>query len=169
MSTCPWVSTDGGCQHQSYGSRAGLGVYSTQGTLRGAVEGSIQTAQRAEVRAVLAAVQGFHGKWRLCSDSKYVVDTLNKQKEVALRAGAPHLDVWKLIWERRSFLQEARWIKPHLTWEEANKGGWAWDSWKGNVEADKLANLGVSSHIDDLELVGIRQRKVELAARIQQH
>ena len=70
---------------------------SAQGSLQGAVEGFVQTAQRAEVRAVLAALQGFQGPWKLCTDRTYVADTLAKTEKAALRAGAPHLDLWRLI------------------------------------------------------------------------
>ena len=69
-----------------------------QGTEFSAHKGPLQTAQRTEVRAVLAALLGFQGLWKLCTDSKYVADTLNKTKEVALRAGAPHLGLWRPSW-----------------------------------------------------------------------
>ena len=47
-----------------------------------------------------------------------------EKEEDALRAGTPHLDLSKEIWESRHCIQEPRWIKAHLTWEEATTKGW---------------------------------------------
>ena len=93
-----WVCTDGSAQNSPQGTRAGYGVHWQTGTCWGAVNGLEQTAQRAEVRAVWAALCQVKGRFRLCSDSRYVVDTLGKTEVEALKAGVPHLDLWERRW-----------------------------------------------------------------------
>ena len=48
--------------------------------------------------AVWAALHQIGGNLRLCSDNRCVVDMLGKKGEGALRAGSPHLDLWRRIW-----------------------------------------------------------------------
>ena len=65
------------------------------------------------------ALQKAQGQLRLCSDSSYVVDTLQKREGEEMRVGAPHLGLWKRIWEQRHRIVEAKRIKAHLAREDA--------------------------------------------------
>ncbi len=62
------------------------------GQLCGPLTGQLQTAQRAEVMAVLKGVEAVQQDLIIVSDSKYVVATLAKNKEEVLRYGAIHGD-----------------------------------------------------------------------------
>ena len=73
----------------------------------GALNGKAQTAQRAEVRAVWEALQEVQGHMCLCSDRRYVVDTLQTHEGEAARAGTSRLDLWKGIREQRQCIVEA--------------------------------------------------------------
>ena len=105
----------------------------------------------------------------MCTDSKYVADTLAKTEKAALRAGAPHLDLWKLIWIGRSNIKEIRWIKSHLSKEEAQQLGWDCELWQGNLEADKLATAGVGLHWEEEGVVRDFHAKKLLIGSIQRH
>ena len=131
--------------------------------------GPVHTAQRAEVWAVWAALGHVQGGLRLCSDSRNVVDTLGKSHEDALRAGAPRLDLWVRIWEQRQRVKEVRWIRAHLTWEEAKEQGWTHELWAGNQQADRLATEGVGGHREDPVYADTRKNKLELAVCIQSY
>ena len=72
------VATDGGCV-DTFGGRAGWGLaYECHGArqMSGALPGPWQTAQRAEVYVVLAALSLFTGPLAIVTDSRYAHDRI---------------------------------------------------------------------------------------------
>ena len=137
--------TDGGCQERHYGARAGYGVFWDRGQMHGPLPGMLQTAQRAEVMAVLKGLEAVQQDLIVVSDSRYVVDTLGKTREEALKPGAIHRDLWEAIWIHRDRIRGVVWIKAHQAREQALSGGWREEDWQGNSYADQLATAGVNS------------------------
>ena len=108
--------------------------------------GSCQTAQRAELRAFVAALERSDGFARIWTDSMFVVRGASH-----LQAGQMpplrHQDLWRRAlraWCRG--VSEVRWVKAHLTWPAAQQRGIAWQVWAGNQRADELAGLGAAQH-----------------------
>ena len=93
----------------------------------------MQTAQRAEVMAVLKGLEAVKQCVLIVSDSKYVVDTLSKTKEEVLKCGAIHGDLWEAIWLHRDRIRGAVWIKAHQDREQALLGGWSEEDWYGTI------------------------------------
>ena len=117
-----WI---GGCRSTGFGARAGFGVFWGDGSpFNGgyALEGVVRTAQRAEVRALAKVLQGAVVPVVVISDSHNTVRTM-QQLQAGRKADWRHTDLWELIAARRHLVQEIRWIRSHLTAEEAlNKG-----------------------------------------------
>ena len=127
------LSTDGSCKDQqnSFLRRAGYGVaydksLSHSRTLCSALKGPQQTAQRAEVRAVLAALCIETRPLQIRSDSKYVVDffTLLLQG-FPLPVDGEHIDLWRQIQSLiliRTHPISIVWVQGHVTQEQVDKG-----------------------------------------------
>ena len=108
--------------------------------------GPCQTAQRAELRALVAALERSGGFVRVWTDSMFVV------------RGAKHLQAGRVppmhhqdLWQRASKawcrgVSEVRWVKAHLSWPDAQARGIAWQAWAGNQRADELAGQGAAQH-----------------------
>ena len=101
--------------------------------------GPCQTAQRAEVRALVAALERSDGFARVWTDSRLVA-----RGAVYLNAGVfpplRHPDLWQRaarVWRRGT--SEVRWVKAHLDWPAAQARGFSWQAWAGNQRADELA------------------------------
>ena len=144
------VATDGGCA-DTFGGRAGWGIaYGTEGDIRvsGALPGPWQTAQRAEVYAVLVAVTLLTGPITLVTDSRYVHDRIELFPKGHRPQGA-HEDLWSIVFEKRHSIASVMWGKAHLTLEEAQARGIPADLWGLNARADEGATLGIEAHIED--------------------
>ena len=61
-----------------------------------------------------------------------------------------HTDLWKRaadVW--LAGRTEVRWVKAHLTWEQAQARGFTYEEWAGNRKADEMACAGASEHAID--------------------
>ena len=131
------VYTDGSCADaEGAGAVAGYGCYFPQSEERlcGRVPGRPQTAQRAEVCAVCAALSHTEdgSRVRLFTDSQYVVSQFEKLGLFRANGaeGEAHSDLWRQIaLLTRSRKVEVEKVKAHTGVE-------------GNEEADRLANQG---------------------------
>jgi ribonuclease HI len=109
------VYTDGSCIQTPLGPRAGWGVYFGPEhalNLGEPLAGGEQTAQRAEVRALVGALESTEGPLHVHSDSRYVVDTWAKLRQpTAGTPGGKHRDLWERV--RRHLSREVRvtWVK----------------------------------------------------------
>ena len=110
------------------------------------LHGKIQTAQRAELRAFVAALERTAGNVVVWSDSKYVV---RGARRIARGVSLPssHVDLWERA--QQAWLlgtTQVHWIKAHLDWPSAQQRGFPRDAWAGNQKADELAGLGAAVH-----------------------
>ena len=162
------VYTDGSGLHPKdpYLRRAGWGLaYQAGGFSRwqwhgGAVPGR-QSVARAELYAALWARTHFPG-------AQVVTDCLYVQHGcTALRTGkgsksffqGPDGDLWK----RMAALEppEVRWVRSHLSLEEARNLGFEQD-WEGNSQADLAAKQAAQSRAPAQHLVDKQQRRMDL-------
>ena len=101
--------------------------------------------QPAEARALAKVLQRAVMPVVVISDSQNTVRTM-QQIQAGRRTDWRHKDLWEFIASRGHLVQEIRWIRSHLTAEEALKQGFAMQDWEGNREADLLATKGVELH-----------------------
>ena len=145
------VFTDGAATHADVPQlrRAGWGVWVPECPRLSASEplkGHCQTAQRAELRALVAALERTEGYARVWSDSRFVVTGA----EDLARGVVPrrqHSDLWhraSAVWKLG--ITEVSWVKAHLDWETASKRDISWNVWDGSRQADRLAGDGASAH-----------------------
>ena len=72
--------------------------------------------------------------------------------------------------ERRlNFVAHVIWIKSHMTAEQWRLTSYTEEQWRGNVEADKLATLGVHGHADTVGSLQRCRKQGRLVARIQRY
>ena len=137
------VWSDGGCLHPTDPllARAAWGLRCEaldQCNWGGPVKGK-QTAQRAEVTAVLAASRLVGGPIDLASDSQYVVKACARIVGGAEVREWEHADLWERIApDVRSGRIVARWVPAHKSVSEARRLGLA--------ERDRLGNAAADSH-----------------------
>lgn len=151
------VWTDGSCREQavSHLRRAGYGVVydfhlQHSRTISKPLLGPQQTAQRAEVRAILAAILNEDRPVHIKSDSEYAVKFANNLLHgLPLPYDGSHLDLWRL------FVQHTRlrvsdikisWIKSHTSDLDVDAGLLSADDSAGNRAADTAAVNGAMSH-----------------------
>lgn len=127
------VFTDGSCQQQAnpWLRRAGYSVVYDVGrqharTISKALPGLEQTAQRAELRAVLAALAGESRQLRIKTDSSYVACGLqNLLDGASLPFDGEHLDLWHQVHQLlqlRFYPVKVSWVKGHASDEAVSLG-----------------------------------------------
>ena len=145
------VWTDGAAHYADIPQlrRAGWGVWlpgAGSASISAALIGPCQTAQRAEVRAFVAALELTAGNARVWTDSKFVCRGAGFLEQGVLPP-LKHADLWARAaraWRRGR--SEVRWVKAHLEWQEAQDRGIPWHVWAGNQRADEFAGRGAASH-----------------------
>ena len=121
-----------------FGGRAGWGLaYGVTGAIQmaGALPGPWQTAQRAEVYAVLAALSLLTGPLSLVTDSRYAHDRIQFFLKGHRPQGA-HEDLWSVVYEKRHIIAGVSWVKAHLSLEDAQARGIPEEHWRLNAKAD---------------------------------
>ena len=127
------------------------------------LRGPCQSAQHAELRAFVAALERTDGHVRIWTDSRFVTRGaayLDRGVLPAMR----HADLWRrahAVWRRGR--TQAQWVKAHLDWSAARGRGISWQTWAGNQRADELAGLGASRHAPAASEV---RRVLDLAADV---
>ena len=160
------VWSDGGCLHPTDPllARAAWGLRCEaleQCNFGGPVQGK-QTAQRAEVTAVLAASLAVSGPIDLATDSQYVVKSCARIAHGADVREWEHADLWELIAPAvRSRRIVARWVPAHKTATEARRLGLAERDRLGNAAADSNAGAVARRRLPASALV--RERAASLA------
>ena len=145
------VWTDGSCTHpkDSRLRRAGWGLWAGElhpWNVSSPLLGQEQTAFRAELRAMVAAVEMFAGELEIASDCEAVVKTANSmlsghRLDVTM---VQHSDLWSRfarVIQRRQGMITVRWIRSH----RAEQGATDEDA-LGNQGADRLAAEGAKQH-----------------------
>ena len=145
------IWTDGACSHPGHPTlrRAGWGLWvpgCPDACASEPLRGSCQSAQRAELRAFVAALERTDGHVRIWTDSRFVTRGAAYLDRGVLPP-LQHADLWRrahAVWRRGS--TQAQWVKAHLDWPSAQRRGIRWQTWAGNQRADELARLGAHCH-----------------------
>ena len=108
--------------------------------------GPCQTAQRSEVRALVAALERSDGNAHIWTDSRFVTrgaSSLGSGVIPRMR----HSDLWHRAAKAwRHGTTEVHWVKAHLDWPAAEARGISVEVWQGNRRADELAGQGAAAH-----------------------
>ena len=135
-----------------------------------ALRGPHQTAQRAELRALVAALETTEGSCHVVTDSQFVVggyQTLAKGTPIHFMKA--HRDLWQRVQPHIPRGCTVTWIKAHLTLAEALARGFTAEDHAGNEAADLLAGKGVAEHgMQELD-IGPAKARCKLVQEVQQH
>ena len=118
------------------------GAFQILGSLVGNLVGAKQSVPRAELTALVKALQATSGDLQLCTDAAYVLKTFRKCRQPS-HFPKCHWDLWSLVkLAQRSRCLTLHKIKSHLS-ESAFQAQYdreLWWMWAGNVRADSLAS-----------------------------
>ena len=120
------VYIDGSATKIGASAYAGLGMWSPDnGNFKenGPLKGKGQRSDRAEVRALLAALEKTIGKIEVITDNQYVRDTSNYLLSGGTVHKGKHSDLWTRIHSNIEKLISIRWVKAHLTKRKSHSGG----------------------------------------------
>ena len=151
------VWTDGSChlQDNPYLRRAGYGVIYDHDrlhsrTISKPLLGLEQTAQRAELRAVLAALIIENRPLHVRSDSSYVVDGVNNLLQGAtVPFDGDNVDLWRQVADllaHRFHSFRISWVKGHASAADVESGISTNEDQAGNATADAAAVQGTQTH-----------------------
>ena len=114
------------------------------------LSGSEQSAQRAEVRAILAALQIENRPLHIFSDSSYAVDQMqNLLNGMLLPVDGEHIDLWKriqILVSLRYHPLKISWTKGHISQDLVDAGLFLQFQKDGNDAADRAAVKGAAQH-----------------------
>eukprot|EP00972_Heterocapsa_arctica_P114554 16442981-Heterocapsa_arctica.AAC.1 len=88
-----------------------------------ALKGKDQGSDRAEVRALLAALEKSTGRIEVITDNMYVRDTAIELLTGGIVHKGKHSDLWSRIYNNIGTLISIRWVKEHLTQGKAEAQG----------------------------------------------
>lgn len=150
------IFTDGACKHNNQKNdmskrKAGYGIYYGKDDPRNIsapLLGEEQTNNRAELQAIIYACEtNIENRVEIHTDSQYCKDVITKYMNNWKKRGWRKADnklpknldmvkrIYKLVNEDMDHTPRFFWVKGHSTNQ-------------GNNEADRLANLGVTKHLD---------------------
>ncbi len=112
-----------------------------------AADRETQTVPRAELRAVLTALEWAKEPIDVILDNTWVVDGVCKVLEGATFDGTAHYDLWRRVESEVERLGKhrvkVRWTKGHATEEDIRQGKSSEQDARRNEEADKLVQQGM--------------------------
>ena len=149
------ICTDGACtKNGKEGALAGVGVFFGDNDPRNiseALQGDVQTNNRAELTAFIYALQhtliNASLQVHIQSDSKYCVDgykswiynwASNKWR-TSSGSTVKNKDLWEQVWVLKGKMHDLV-VTPHVTWVRGHDGH------AGNEAADQLAVQGITFH-----------------------
>eukprot|EP00972_Heterocapsa_arctica_P092325 13614938-Heterocapsa_arctica.AAC.1 len=103
------------------------------------LEKNKQGSYRAEVRALVAALETSEETIDIITDNQYVRDTAQYLAAGGIVHKGEHSDLWTRIKIHTAKLGHIRWVKVHLKEEKASAAGVSYDDWFGNKQADLKA------------------------------
>jgi ribonuclease HI len=112
----------------------------------GPLKGKNQSSDRAEVRALVAALEKTKGEIDIITDNQYVRNTAQYLESGGAVHKGKHCDLWTRIKQHIHKMKSIRWVKAHLKKENATKAGVCYEDWYGNNEADIQAKAGAAKH-----------------------
>ena len=165
------VYTDGSALRAGTTVYAGWGVYDPEGvhTCHGPLIGVRQSADRAEVRALVQVAEAATSPVVVVSDNRYTVDTANRIICGDYACTEANQDLWDRFKANKRGVHNVEWIKSHMTPEQALEKGFSEDDRKGNEEADGLAKRRAEEHGYTGTQIGRAKRELGLARRVQDH
>jgi ribonuclease HI len=143
------VYIDGSATKIGASAYAGWGMWSPDNANfkgNGPLKGKDQGSDRAEVRALLAALEKSTGRIEVITDNQYVRDTTNYLLSGGIVHKGKHSDLWHRIYDNFGKLISIRWVKAHLKQEKATAAGVSYEDWYGNDQADEQAKAGAEKH-----------------------
>jgi len=119
---------------------------------RGPLPGARQTNNRAELWALLHALQSSTGTMIFWTDSEVLIRCWRQRRYQVKRYHRGNGDIWRLIKEaiqtRGGTAEDIsiHHMRSHTEWEEADARGVPRWAWKGNREADERADQAAEEH-----------------------
>jgi ribonuclease HI len=111
------VYIDGSATKIGASAYAGWGFWSPdneQFKENGPLKGKYQGSDRAEVRALLAALEKTIGRIEVITDNMYVRDTTNGLLTGDIVHKGKNSDLWSRIYDHMDKIVSIRWVKAHL-------------------------------------------------------
>eukprot|EP00972_Heterocapsa_arctica_P103966 15323145-Heterocapsa_arctica.AAC.1 len=112
----------------------------------GALIGRDQGSNRAEVRALVAALEKPIGCIEVITDNQCVRDTANLLLSGGILHKGKHSDLWKRTKYNLDKLISIGWVQAHPKKEKAHSAGVSYEDWLGNDHTDKQAQEGADKH-----------------------
>eukprot|EP00972_Heterocapsa_arctica_P025761 3790485-Heterocapsa_arctica.AAC.1 len=136
----------------------------------GPLKGTSQRSDRAEVRALVAALEkAEEEEVYVITDNQYVRDTAQYIAAGGTVHKGKHNDLWNIIEYQIHKMKNIRWVKTHLKTYSSTKAGVSFEGWFGNNEADIQAKRGAGKHGYTASQKNDIQSKVTLAKSVQEH
>ena len=134
------------------------------------VAGPQQTAQRDEVRAILAALIIEPPPLQIRSDAKYAVDILQSLlRGSSLPFDGERIDLWRQIHlhlATRTHPVSIVWVKGHVSQDQIDSGIFSQLDKHGNDAADQAAVQGAATHACPANLVKLFQFHCQNATQV---
>jgi ribonuclease HI len=151
---------------------SGWGIWSpdeSNFTENGPLLGRNQSSDRAEVRALVAALEKTQMGIHVITDNQYVRNTAQYLEMGGTVHKGKHFDLWTRIKNNIWKMNSIRWVKAHLKVENASKAGVCYEDWVGNDQADRQAKEGAAKHNYTEDQKRAVREKVALAKYVQEH
>eukprot|EP00972_Heterocapsa_arctica_P108650 15999651-Heterocapsa_arctica.AAC.1 len=87
----------------------------------GPLKGNNQSSDRAEVRALVAALEKAEDQIEVITDNQYVRNTAQYLASGGAVHKGKHCDLWTRIKQHINKMKSTRWVKAHLKKENATK------------------------------------------------
>eukprot|EP00972_Heterocapsa_arctica_P080497 11861594-Heterocapsa_arctica.AAC.1 len=170
--TAKTVYIDGSSYKIGNSNYSGWGIWSPDDVEfreNGPLKRRNQSSDRAEVRALVAALEKTKTRIDIITDNQYVRDTAHYLESGGNVHKGKHCDLWTRIKQHIHKMKSIRWVKAHLKKENATKAGVCYEDWYGNNEADIQAKAGAAKHgYTESQKNAIRE-KVYLVRNVQEH
>ena len=147
--TAKTVFIDGSSYKVGNSNYSGWGIWSPDDhsiNENGPLEGTNQSSDRAEVRALVAALEKTEGEIYIITDNQHVRDSAQYLETGGKVHQGKHLDLWARIKNQIRKMKSIIWVKAHLMKENATKAGVCFEDWYGNNEAHIQAKSGAAKH-----------------------
>ncbi len=111
------VYIDGSSYKFGNSSYSGWGIWSLDNPIlkeNGPLKGKSQSSDRAEVRALLAALEKSESVMDIITDNQYVRDTAQYLQSGGRVHKGKHFDLWNRIKQQIHKINNIRWVKAHL-------------------------------------------------------
>eukprot|EP00972_Heterocapsa_arctica_P002354 341499-Heterocapsa_arctica.AAC.1 len=115
--TAKTVFIDGSSYEIGNSNYSGWGIWSPGENSfndNGPLKGKNQSSDRAEVRALVAALEKTEGAIDVVTDNQYVRNTAQSIESGGVVHRGQHFDLWTIIKDQIHKMKSIRWVKAHL-------------------------------------------------------